>query len=263
MDVERRDEGVASVRRAVALLSFVSERGSVSVTQASEVLGVHKSTASRLIATLVESAFLERDPATKRLQLGSAALRLSGSAVSFQGLGQLARPVLERLASQTHATVNLVVRSGERAVQIDQIDDPRAMATINWVGRDTPLHATSDGKVLLAFATDDVTERVLAGKLMRYTANTITDPRRLRTELAEVRSSGVGRSLGELEEGLNGVSAAIRRSDESVIGCVCVSGPSFVVNPKTLPRFEAACLAAAEAVSRLLGAAQTPMASAV
>lgn len=255
------DTSVGSVRRALAILEIVSEQGTAGVSEIAGRLDVHKSTASRLVATLAADEYLERDPASRRLRLGAAALRLSGSTSNLPNLVHLARPILERLAAETGATVNLVARSGEKAVHLDQVDDARAMATINWIGRDTPLHCTSDGKVLLAFAPDDVVAAVFSQRFVRYTANTITDPARLRAELDDVRRSGIGRSLGELEEGLNGVSAAVRRADGSVIGCVCVSGPSFVVRPKTFPRFEKACIAAADAVSKRLGAPATSAAT--
>ena len=60
------------------------------------------------------------------------------------------RPILEDLAERTHETVNLGVLSGDSIVYIDQVTGTRSIVSVSWVGRRTPLHCTSNGKVLLA-----------------------------------------------------------------------------------------------------------------
>jgi DNA-binding IclR family transcriptional regulator len=63
------------------------------------------------------------------------------------------RPVCERLAVELGETVNVAVLQEQWAVNVDQARGPSTVSTHNWVGQLTPLHCTSSGKVLLAFAT--------------------------------------------------------------------------------------------------------------
>ena len=91
-----------------------------------------------------------------------------------------ARPILEDLAERTRETVNVGVLSGDAVVYVDQVTGTRSIVSVNWVGQRTPLHCTSNGKVLLAFMREDARDRLLAEPLPRLTPRTITDPERLR-----------------------------------------------------------------------------------
>ena len=89
----------------------------------------------------------------------------------------LARPILETLAERARETVNLGVRSGDDIVYVDQISGTRSIVTVSWVGKRTPLHCTSNGKVLLACGRRD-RPRPAAGarRSRRFTPHTVADP---------------------------------------------------------------------------------------
>ena len=169
-----------SVRRALRALELISESGECGVTELGRKLGVHKATASRLVATLAERGFVERDPITEKYRLGFGLIALAGAAVGANDLVRSARPILEDLAERTRETVNVGVLSGDAVVYVDQVAGTRSIVSVNWVGQRTPLHCTSNGKVLLAFMREDARDRLLAEPLPRLTPRTITDPERLR-----------------------------------------------------------------------------------
>jgi DNA-binding IclR family transcriptional regulator len=85
------------------------------------------------------------------------------------------------------------------------------------------------------------------------TAHTITDPRLVRGELAETRERGYAQTIGEVEEGLNGVAAPIRNAAGEVFAAVSVSGPAYRVPPARIPELGELVLAAAAEISRRLG----------
>jgi DNA-binding IclR family transcriptional regulator len=251
-----RDEAggsLQSVNRALTALELVADAGELGVSELGRQLGVHKATASRLAAVLAERGLLERDPVTERYRIGFGLVRLAGAAMSGLDLVRLARPILETLAERAREASNLGVRSGDDVVYVDQIAGSRSIVTVSWVGRRTPLHCTSNGKVLLAWADEQDRERLLAAPLESYTKHTVTDPDTLRRELESIRRRGYAQAVEELEEGLNAVAAPVRQADGRVIAALGVSGPAFRMHAVDVPRMGLLTAEAAQAVSRQLG----------
>jgi DNA-binding IclR family transcriptional regulator len=168
-------------------------------------------------------------------------------------LAREARPVLEDLAERTQETVNLAVLDGAAVLNVDQITSPRTVASRSWVGRRTPWHCTSNGKVLVASLSEPERERLLATPLPAQTEKSITDVVKLRTQLAETATRGYGQTVEELEDGLNAVAAPIRGADGEVVAAVSVAGPAFRMRPGELPRIARLVMDAAAAISRRMG----------
>lgn len=253
-DVTDEDgSGLRSVTRAIRCLERIAEAGELGVTELGRTLGVHKATASRLAATLADRGLLERNPISDKYRLGFGLVRLAGAATTSLDLVRTARPILEELAEQTRETVNLGVLSGDGVVYIDQVVGARSIVSVSWVGRRTPLHATSNGKVLLAFMSDAERTRLLGAPLERATSKTIVGVNELRAQLADVRTRGYAQTMEELEQGLNAVAAPVRQADGAVAAALSVSGPAFRVRPVDLPRMGKLTIEAATAISRRLG----------
>lgn len=252
-DLSERGGNLQSVNRALRALELIAEAGELGVTELGRRLDVHKATASRLVATLAERGMVERDPITEKYRLGFGLIRLAGAAMASMDLVRTARPVLEDLAERTRETVNLGVLSGDAVVYIDQVTSTRSIVAVSWVGRRTPLHATSNGKMLLATLDDRERDRLLSRPLDRTTPATITDPSKLRAQLAEIQTRGYATTMEELEEGLNAVAAPIRRADGEVVAALSVSGPAFRMRPVDLPRVGRLTIEATTAISRRLG----------
>jgi IclR family transcriptional regulator, acetate operon repressor len=244
---------VQSVARALSVLEELAGGGALGVTELGRRLGVHKATASRLLSTLADHGLVQRDGGSEKYRLGLGLIHLAGAAMAGLDLVRQARPILEELAEHTRETVNLGVLDGDGVVYIDQITGQRSIVSMSWIGRRTPLHCTSNGKVLLAFMSEEERARRLASPLEAMTVNTVIDADRLRSQLVEVRSRGYGQTIEELEEGLNAVAAPIRSVDGDVFAAVGVAGPAFRLRPMELPRIARITMDAAEAISRRLG----------
>ena len=122
------------------------------MTELAARVGVHKSTASRLAATLAARGFLERPAGSEAFRLGPELGRLGLLALGGRELVELSRPAMERLAADTGETVNLAVLDGEEAVNVAQVEGRHIVGVGSWTGRRTALHCTANGKVLLAFS---------------------------------------------------------------------------------------------------------------
>jgi DNA-binding IclR family transcriptional regulator len=220
--------GVQSVDRAISVLELLASRGSAGVSELAAQIGVHKSTAFRLLSALEERNLVEQASDRGKYQLGFGILRLANAIPSRLDLVRQARPVLDQLVTQFGETVNVAVVRSHYAVNVDQVISPAAVASHNWVGHLTPLHATSSGKVLLAHLDEAARRRLLdAAGLTRYTERTITSRKTLEAHLATVVEDGYATTVEEYETGLNAVAAPIRDHSGHVVGAVSVSGPAY------------------------------------
>ena len=243
---------VQSVDRAITILELLAREGESSVTEIAARLGVHKSTAFRLLATLESHRLVEQVNDRGRYRLGVGNLRLAGATTARLDVVSEARPLTRQLAADTGETVNITVRSEESALYLDQAAGSSALQSHNWVGQRIPLHATSNGKVLLSELSErDFDEAV--PHLPRYTEHTITVRERLRTELDGVRRAGYALAVDELEVGLTAAAAPIRSAHGDIIASMSISGPTFRLTGQRLEETVPMLVAAALEVSHRLG----------
>jgi len=243
---------VQSVDRALTILGILARLGEAGVTEIAAELGVHKSTAFRLVATLESHGMVEQNEDRGKYRLGVGVLRLAGATTARLDVVQEARPICRRLAADSGETVNIAVLSDRSALYLDQVAGQSALQSHNWVGQHIPLHATSNGKVLLSgLSADEVDSRL--PKLPSYTSDTVTSRARLRRELAEVRDQGYAVAVDELEVGLTAIAAPIRNAHGDVIASLSVSGPTFRLGEPRVKELVPVVQDAADEVSRRLG----------
>jgi DNA-binding IclR family transcriptional regulator len=250
----REDPGpIQSVDRAAAILEILARDGEAGVTEVARELGVHKSTASRLLAALDRRELVTQDTARGRFRLGVGIVRLAGAAARRLDLVQESRPVCRALAQEVGETVNIAILSGRDALYLDQVAGPAALSPHNWAGQRIPLHATSDGKVLLAYLPPAEVAGHLVPPLRRFTDYTITTAAGLARVLAEVQRRGYATAVEELEAGLTAVAAPVRNAEGDVAASISASGPSFRIPADRIPALADSVRRAAAEVSRRLG----------
>jgi DNA-binding IclR family transcriptional regulator len=240
-----------TVDRALQLLlAFDSDEDpELTVAALAARLGIHRSTASRLAATLAHSGFLERAPGSDGFRLGPAVGRLGLRALGARDLVDASRAIMDALAEETAETVVLSILEGGEAVDVAQVDGPHLVAMRNWIGRRSPLHASSDGKVLIAFAG-----AAMPALLRAVTDRTIAGRAALEREIARVRERGWASVEGELEPGLNGVAAPVRDRTGRCVAALSVSGPAYRLPAERLTAIAPAVTKAAGAIGARLGA---------
>jgi DNA-binding IclR family transcriptional regulator len=242
-----------TVDRALRLLlAFESQEQELGVTELAAQVGVHKSTASRLAATLAARGFLERRAGSEAFRLGPELGRLGLLALGGRDLVELARSPMEQLAQETGETVNLAVLDGETAVNVAQVDGRHIVGVGSWTGRRTALHSTANGKALLAFMSGSMP----AGALETFTAATVTSRSALARELKTVRARGFATAVGELEEGLHAVAAPVLDAAGTCRAALSVSGPAYRMPVERLAELGSRCRTAAGEIGSLLGGAR-------
>ena len=246
--------GVQSVDRAISVLEILARNGGAGVSEVAADIGVHKSTAFRLLAALEDRGLVEQNHDRGRYQLGFGILRLASAIPARLDLVQQARPVLDELAASLGETVNLAVLREHYAVNVDQARGPAAVSAQNWVGQLTPLHATSSGKVLLAnLPQAQRAELVERNGLPRLTEATVTSAAELEDLLVKVREDGYATAFEELEVGLNAVAVPVCDHRESVVGAVSVSGPAYRLDAARIERLVPDLFAGGRRISERMG----------
>ncbi|MFF4717189.1 IclR family transcriptional regulator [Streptomyces eurythermus] len=244
---------VQSVDRAVSVLEILARHGEAGVTEIAEELDVHKSTAFRLLGVLENRGLVAQAKDRGKYCLGAGVLRLAGAAAVRLDISQEGVPVCREVADELGETVNIAVLDDDAAVNIMQARGTAAVTAQNWLGRRTPLHATSSGKVLLAHLPPTLREGLLARPLTRFTDRTVTGAAMLRAELEAVVRQGYGVTVEELELGLAAVAAPVRAHDGEVIAAISVSGPVYRLDADRLPEVARRTAAAGAELSRRMG----------
>lgn len=224
--LDRTLQQIQSVDKAARLLrALCDSNDAMTVGQLSVALDVHKSTVSRLIATLLQHELVAEAGGSRGYRVGPAVLRLASSAARESQLIPVVRPIMEWLAERTGESVNLAVLRGNSVYHLDQIQTSHYVGAVDWIGRFVPTHVSSTGRVLLATAERRIREAVLGEKLEALTPQTKTNVEELREVLEHVADVGYAVVEDELELGLVAIAAPVIGVSDDTWAAVSVSGP--------------------------------------
>lgn len=229
---------VRSVGKALGLLeTLLARRSPLSLQELSAATGLPKSTAHALLSTLREHAMVEQRP-DGRYSLGIRLFECGCAVSASWDISRLSRPHLEQLAAETGASAFLSLRDGDSVISLDQCTGTGAMPVVPEVGYRLPLHATSQGKLLLAQGSDaEARGQLEIAGMPAFTPHTFTDPARLLSALAVIRQQGYAVEDGEYKIGLRSVSAPVRDSEGRARYALGVVG---LFRRTRSPEFEAA-----------------------
>jgi DNA-binding IclR family transcriptional regulator len=230
-----RTPRVQSVDRAMLLLRAVASAApeDSTATRLAETCGLNRATAWRILHTLEAHDVVSCSRESGRWSIGAAVGELAASAGTDSLIGMV-RPRLERLSLQTGETAALAVWRLGALTYVDEVVPPAVVAA-TWTGQTVPLHATSTGKVLLAFGDSLGLPRPTRRGLERFTDTTITTMAALDEELAAVRLRGFAVCRGEYESSAWGVSAPVVDNAGRLVAVLSIWGPGTRV---TEARFE-------------------------
>ena len=247
--VRARASRVQSVDRALNLRDAVaaaSPRGAT-VTVLAAQCDLNRATAWRLLGTLEDHGWVERDPSTNRYKVGLALIRMSAAA-GYDGLVRRTRPVLERVSEETGETAALAIVGLHGVTYVGEVA-PRSVLAVSWLAREVPLHATSTGKAFLAWLPQDEAIGMLEQPLPGFTDTTVTDSDLLLEELTKTRARGYAECAGEFEATLYGVSAPVLNvTDARPLAVFSIWGP---VNRVPVTRFAELGSIAVEAAAEI------------
>jgi DNA-binding IclR family transcriptional regulator len=241
-----------SVDRAIQVLMFVASRPR-SINDVAEHLGVHPTTALRILHTLLAWRMLNRRP-DGSYRLGAAVIELGHRALEAVDIRDIAQPFMRQIHEATGETVHLALLENDHVVYIDKIESQHPVRMYSRIGLVAPLHCTGVSKAILAFLDDEQRVGVVAkADFTAYTAHTLTTPETLLADLALSRERGYALDDEEHELGIRCVAAPILHADGSVAASVSVSTAGARVDRERLLSYVEPLFAGTRAAARELG----------
>jgi DNA-binding IclR family transcriptional regulator len=223
------------------------------LTGIASLLAVPKSSAHRLLSTLVAAGLVERDTAGERYQLAGKVLWLGTAYLRNSEVYRAAFAIVDDLARRAKAMSHLAVWDNDAVLYLDTLGAPRSLNLFADTGERRPVHATALGKAMLAYRSDADVQRVFSKGCEPFTENTITTLRGLRKEVERIRALGYALDDEEGVPGLRCVAAPIRDRRTCVVAAISVSAPCSLITNQELPRFARLVEEAAIRVSVHLG----------
>ncbi len=250
---ERVDGGVRSVQVALDVLEAVAfSDEELGVTQIAERLHLTKGSVHRHLLTLVERGYLVQNPVTSRYARGPRS-RLLAHYAPEADLIQLAAGPMRELRDLLGHSVVLSEASPRGALVLSMVGGTAAIEIGVRPGSELPFHSSAQGKVLLAFASPAMRERVLGRALPASTTHTITNRKAIEQELARVAREGFATAPEQAMLGINAVAAPIFDEKGSCAGALALVGSIQFLPTEIDAKSVAALKAAAAQISRTLG----------
>ncbi|MFJ6114589.1 IclR family transcriptional regulator [Agrococcus sediminis] len=219
---------IGALLKGLQLLDlFSSTQTELSIGQMAASLGVHKSSASRIAATLAGAGYLVVGSAPGYYRLGQRLVALGTLARARNDVTEIVMPSLNALVEATGETGHLAVLRGEDTTTVGVVDGWHTVRMHSYVGKTAPAYVSSMGKALLAGLTSEQVRELISDEdIEPRTEKTVRDVDALERQLQELRETGYGLDDEELEIGLRCIAAPIFAPDGQVDASISISGPS-------------------------------------
>lgn len=223
--VANSPSGDSVTERFVRVLeTFTPTRTAQTAAEIGRRAGLPSSSAHRIVSELVTSGLLERDD-DRRVRIGMRLWELATRSSHALRLRQAALPFMERVQARVREHTQLAILEQDEALFLERLSGPESGSNVTRVAGRLPLHASSSGLVLLAFADRALQDRILAGPLRPLTRETPTDPVALRRKLDEVRTLGHAIAPGYIEEVSTGLAVPVHDETGATIAALSVVLP--------------------------------------
>jgi DNA-binding IclR family transcriptional regulator len=246
---------VPALRKGLLVLELLAEHGSLTMTEIQRRGGLNKTMAFRLLRSLREQGYLRHDPVTHRFSLALKLLELGGAVAAQLDIVSVGQPLIDDLRQTFQETINLGIVDDRHVVYVAMAESSRrGLRMASHVGGRDHLHSTSIGKAILAFLPEDQRDDLLLDLPQTgLTLRTITDPARLRADLAQTQQRGYAIDDEENETGARCVGVPILDGHGLPLAGLSISGPSSRIDGEQVPVMAARLWETSLEISRRLG----------
>ncbi|MDP3962217.1 MAG: IclR family transcriptional regulator [Pseudorhodobacter sp.] len=247
---------IQSLDRAIDLMNTLAEGGAMTLSEVAARMAQSPATLYRILTTLQRRALVEADAKSQEWSIGPDAFRLGAAFLRRSSMVDRARPVMRHLMEMTGETSNLGIEKSDRVMFVCQVETEETIRAFFPLGTLSPLHASGIGKVMLSRASAARLDRLFKdGDLESFTRQTIVTRQAIGAELARIRQQGFAFDNEEKAEGMRCIAAPIVNFHGEAIAGISISGPSHRLTMAKVEAIGSLVRAAAEEVSRSLGAA--------
>jgi DNA-binding IclR family transcriptional regulator len=247
------NKSTTALRALRVLETLAQARGAVSAADVAKVIGAERSTAYRMLMTLMEAGYVVRDPRSRAYRLSHKNLALSRPLLNDEERTEMVAHCLRQISAQTGETVHYSVLERDCAVLVQRAKGSQLVTVDFQIGDRGPLHCTSIGKVLLAYQDAADIEAAIKRGLPRAARNTTTQAGALRAELRKVRAQGYAYDDFEFADDMRCVAVPVIEKDGRVTGGISLSGPASRYTLQKLRELRDVAMAAARELSGKLG----------
>ena len=245
------------VKKAFIILKAISQSSQgLRISEISSMLNISKSTVHGITAALEDQGAINRDSVSKRYTIGITLMELGKAAYEKIDFKKAARPIMEELMEQCQESVFLGIRNGDRVTVIDIVESRKDFKITSPIGTAIPLLAGATGKLFLSMMEPKDLQKYLdSNHLVRFTPNTITEPKQYATELEKVREAGFSTDDEEYISGVRAVAAPIKQYG-GYIPAIWVVGFKASMTQKKIPALIEQTIDAADRINKKLSLQQ-------
>jgi DNA-binding IclR family transcriptional regulator len=243
----------SSLENALRILNLFSmDETELSLLEISKRIGVGKSTAYRLLQTLISEGFIKKDPRTNLYSLGTSILAQNKVILSRFTICNIASPFLQKLVQESGESAHIAKLQDVDVIYLHKIECDHPVRLLSYIGKRNPVFCTSSGQAILAFQSKEVIDKVIQNGLIPYTSKTITSPELFQDKLKQIQKQGYALSIEELHEGVASISAPIWSKNNRVQYSVSIAGPIQRINKDSIPKLAKLVMKTGEAISKQL-----------
>lgn len=229
--------GTQLLDRAISILNYLGECGTsgARVSELAEACGLNTSTAHRIITSLENHGYIQRDAVSKNFRLGLALFVLGAKAADSTGFRKLAHPSLLRIAAETGDMVFLMARNGFNTVCVDRQEGSYVINTLTGqIGGQIPLGVGPASQAILAFLPAREAELIVQTNALSYDRFNGLKAEDILNKLPDIRKQGYALDHGHLVEGISALAVPIRLESDEVVGSLSVNMTSARLKPGRL-----------------------------
>jgi DNA-binding IclR family transcriptional regulator len=252
--IKQSERHVEAVLAALQVLDCFLAQPNLTTRQIVDRTGFTRNRVVRLTGTLASRGYLLQAPDTGAFTPGPKALALGKVFERNNNLVTLARPILRTLALDTGESVSLYIREGLERVVLAREEGTHVIRYAVTEGQRMDLHAGAGGKILLAYAPEEVLRALLQGPgLRRRTPRTIGDRKQFAAELEKIRRRGYAESVGERVQDACAAAAPVFDSEDRLLCAIAIIGPTSRFTPANRKRYVQKVITAGRRLSEQLG----------
>ncbi len=226
----------SSVDKTFAILEyFTVQKPEWSITELARELDSNKSTVYRFLSDMEKRGVMYQNSNSGKYGLGLKLFELGNRVQINSAFTDITHPSLVKVGESITETVHIGILKNKQVYYVDKVESPQGLRISTTIGSFSPAHATSLGKILLAFSHD--LNLIVSEKLKSYTANTLTNQKKLVTELKKIKSQGYAVDYEEFEIGLICVAVPIYNQKNEVVASLSAAGPANRFKQNELPNY--------------------------